>query len=93
MSDYLKGIYIDEKESKWGSYQHASIHLETFIKALKELPLSDKGYVSFAISRQKDPKKFSCKPYKPSATPPVSNVATTQFGEQIKNTATDDLPF
>jgi hypothetical protein len=87
MSDFLNGIFIEKKTGKWGDYQHASVKVEDFIKALRELPMNDKGYAAFAISPQKDnPNKYSCKKYKgerQQQAPPIKE------GPEGK----DDLPF
>lgn len=92
MSNYVNGIFIEEKEGPFGTYLSIGI-TEEGINNIKALPTTAKGWRNLTASRQKDQNtKFSVKPYVPKSNEQLAKEGGKKFGG-TSDSNDNDLPF
>jgi hypothetical protein len=93
MSNYINGLFIEEKEGPYGTYLSIGI-TEDGIKAIQDLAKSPKGWRNMTASRQKEnPNKFSVKPYVPKTNEQLAAEGGKKYGGNNEEDSTNDLPF
>ena len=84
--DRVKGVYLDEIETKYGTITKVGINLEQFA----ENPINDKGYVNFEIKRSKKGNIYSTlnRYKKPAVVVADNDESVMDFADDI-----DEIPF
>ncbi len=91
-NDFVKGLYIDKKDTQYGEIIKLSVKSKDFVEWLKA-NTNDKGYCNIDILSTRDGKKYAKKnEFKPQQqTEPKQTINITANDNNSGNS--DNLPF